>query len=182
LAIGYNAGSKQSGKLEEARMRILVFLHGTTIMHAAGAGHTREERVRQVIERDPSVRDYAAYIPIGDAPEKLRRWQAQGATISYLSSHRRPEDVEIDIAVLRRYDFPEGDVFARQEGEDYGVAALRARPNVLIEDDCESIGGEVQMTYPRLEATAQEYIISIVVPEMGGIDHLADDCERLGKR
>lgn len=160
-------------------MRILVFLHGTTIVHAAGAGLPREERVRQVREHHPSVRDYAAYMPIGGAAAKLRRWQKQGAEIAYLSSHRTPEDVAKDAAVLRRYEFPEGEVCFRQPGEDYGAAAERAQPDVLIEDDCESIGGAVEMTYPHLRAELRERVTSIVVREFEGIDHLPDDIAAL---
>lgn len=160
-------------------MRILVFLHGTTIMHAAGAGMSREECVRQVRERHPSARDYAAYVPVGGAVEKLRRWHAQGAEIAYLSSHREPEDVAKDAAVLRRYGFPAGEVFSRQAGEDYGAAAERARPDVLIEDDCESIGGAVEMTYSKLRPELQSRVMSIVVREFEGLDHLPDDITAL---
>ena len=156
-------------------MRILVFLHGTAIMHAGGAGMPRALRVRQVRERHPSVRDYAAYVPIGDAAAKLRRWQAQGAVIAYLSSHHTPDDVAKDAAVLQRYGFPEGEVFARQSGEDYGAATERAQPDVLIEDDCESIGGAVEMTHPMLRPGLRERVTSIVVREFEGIDHLPDD-------
>lgn len=148
-------------------------------MHAAGAGLAREECVRQVRERHPSVRDYAAYVPIGNAAAKLRRWQAQGAEIAYLSSHRKPGDVAQDTAVLRRYGFPLGEVFARQDGEDYGAAAERARPDVLIEDDCESIGGAAEMTYPRLRPELRQRVTSIVVREFEGIDHLPDDSTAL---
>ena len=52
-------------------------------------GRTREERVRQVREKDASVRDFAAYVPVGEAASKLRRWQEQGAALGYLSSHKR---------------------------------------------------------------------------------------------
>ena len=160
-------------------MRILVFLHGTTIMHAAGAGLSREECVRQVRERHPSVRDYAAYVPVGNAVAKLRRWHKQGAAIVYLSSHRRPEDVAQDAAVLERYGFPAGEVFARRPDEDYGAAAERALPDVLIEDDCESIGGAVEMTAPRLRPELRQRVTCIVVREFEGIDHLPDDIATL---
>jgi hypothetical protein len=36
-------------------MRVMVFLHGTAIMHAAAADRTQAERVRQSSQRDPSV-------------------------------------------------------------------------------------------------------------------------------
>ena len=33
-------------------MKVLVFLHGTTIMHRSAVGRTREERVQQVCEKE----------------------------------------------------------------------------------------------------------------------------------
>jgi hypothetical protein len=50
-------------------MKILIFLHGTLIMHKSAEGKTREERVKQVMDGDPSVHDYASYIPVGNAVE-----------------------------------------------------------------------------------------------------------------
>jgi hypothetical protein len=49
-------------------MRLLVFLHGTTIMHPSGVGRTRVERVAQVrTGTEPGLHDYAAYVPIAGA-------------------------------------------------------------------------------------------------------------------
>jgi hypothetical protein len=159
---------------EVCRMRILVFLHGTTIMHRTAVGHTREERVEQVQRRDPSVADYAAYVPVGEAVAKLARWHQQGAQICYLSSHRKPEDVAKDAAVLEHFGFPAGEVLFRGPGESYADVARLAMPQVLIEDDCESIGGEVEMTYPHLRPSEQARITGIVVREFEGIEHLPD--------
>jgi hypothetical protein len=161
-------------------MRILVFLHGTTIMHRAALGHMREERVEQVKQRDPSVGDYATYVPVGEAVAKLARWQQQGAQIRYLSSHRKPEHVAMDTAVLERFGFPGGEVLFRHPGESYGDVARRAMPDVLIEDDCASIGGEVEMTYLQLRPDEQARITGIVVREFEGIDHLPDTPVELG--
>jgi hypothetical protein len=156
-------------------MKIMVFLHGTAIMHAGGEGRTRAERVRQVRDRHPSVYDFAAYVPVNDAVSKLQAWRRQGAEIVYLSAHRRAEAVEIDQAVLRRHDFPDGPVFFRQPDEQYQDVAERVRPDILIEDDCESIGGESEMTYPQLQPALKATVKPIVVKEFGGIDHLPDD-------
>ena len=73
-------------------MRLLVFLHGTVLMHAGGVDVTRAERVAQVRAKHPTVREYAAYVPVGGAVAKLRRWQDAGAVVGYLSSHRNPDD------------------------------------------------------------------------------------------
>ena len=49
---------------------------------------------------DPSIREYASYVPVGQAVAKLRWWEQQGAEILYLGSHRRPENAVLNAAVL----------------------------------------------------------------------------------
>jgi hypothetical protein len=156
-------------------MRIAVFLHGTTIMHRGGSGHPREVRVQQVQQREESVRDFASYVPIGSAVEKLHRWIEQGVEIIYLSSHKRPEYVEQDRSILKTYQFPDGPIIFRGPEETYQGMIERVMPDVVIEDDCESIGGEQEMVYSRLRPEIRARICSIVVREFEGIDHLPDD-------
>lgn len=50
-------------------VKVMVFLHGTAIMHATAVGRTRAERVRQSSQRDPSVLDFGSYVPLN------RRWR-----------------------------------------------------------------------------------------------------------
>jgi hypothetical protein len=73
---------------------------------------------------------------------------------------------------LESTGFPSGRVVGRAAGESYGDVAGRVLPEVLIEDDCESIGGAAELTYPQILLELRERITSIVVPEFGGIDHL----------
>ena len=161
--------------------RILVFLHGTALMHSSAEGRPRDERVAQVRERDPSVRDFDSYIPVGDAVAKLGRWAQAGATIAYLSSHRDPAGVETDRAVLARHGFPPGEIFGRRDGEGYAEVVARAAPDVLVEDDCESIGEE-EIAWTQLDDATRARVRSYVVPEFGGIDHLPDDVRELAAR
>ena len=160
-------------------MKILVFLHGTLIMHRSAEGKPREERVRQVKNKDVSVLDYASYIPVGNSVEKLKSWEKQGAEILYLSSHETAEDVEKDKSVLEKYDFPKGQIFYRQGGESYKDIAEKIIPGVLIEDDCESIGGEKEMTIIFVKPEVKQKIKSIVIKEFGGIENLPDKLEDL---
>jgi hypothetical protein len=153
-------------------MKIMIFLHGTSIMHRNAAGRSREERVQQVVSGEDSVRDFASYVPVGEVVAKLKSWEEQGAEIIYLSSHVLVEEVEKDKAILRRHDFPNGEVLFRQRGEGYKDVVEKALPDMLIEDDCESIGGESEMTYPQIKAELKSKIKSIVVEEFEGIDHL----------
>jgi hypothetical protein len=155
-------------------MKILVFLQGTAIMHRNAQGHTRLERVQQVLDKDESIYDFATYVPVGDVVRKLQAWKEQGAEIVYLSSNRQVEDVEKDKLVLRLHGFPEGQVFFRNRGEEYNDVVERALPDVLIEDDCESIGGGKEMTYPNIRPELKASIKSIVIKEFGGIGHLPD--------
>ncbi|HEX6387072.1 MAG TPA: hypothetical protein VF177_20600 [Anaerolineae bacterium] len=157
----------------------MVFLHGTAIMHRNAAGRRREERVRQVLDGDKSLYDFASYVPVDNAVAKLQGWKQQGAEILYLSSHTRTEEIEADKTVLRKHSFPDGQVFFRQDGEQYKDVAERVLPDILIEDDCESIGGEAEMTYPHIKPELKARIKSIVVREFGGIDHLPDQISRL---
>lgn len=70
-------------------------------------------------------------------------------------------------------------IFFRQNGESYRDIAERIIPNVLIEDDCESIGGEKEMTITFIRPEIKKMIKSIVVKEFGGIDHLPDNTKDL---
>jgi hypothetical protein len=164
-------------------MRILVFLHGTTIMHKNAKGLTREETIKQIIEGDESIHDYASYTPIGNAVKKLQEWKGQGAKICYLSSHRNAEDVEKDKFVLKKYAFPDGQVFYRRNREEYKdvVERIRPLPDVIVEDDCESIGGRVEMVYPNVKPESKNKIKSIVVKEFAGIDYVPDKISELMK-
>ncbi len=156
-------------------MKILVFLHGTTIMHASAVGKTREQRVRQVVNREPGVADFSSYVPTEAAVAKLQNWSSQGATIVYLTSHRKLPLIELDAAVLRNFGFPQGEIVHRGRSRTYADVASQVKPDVLLEDDCESIGGPGNMVYPTLHPALQARIRSIVVPEFGGLAHLPDD-------
>jgi hypothetical protein len=154
-------------------MKIMVFTEGTIFTHSSWLGLPRAEVVRRVKEGERP--DYAGTIPIGDAAKKIQAWRDAGAEILYLTSRRSPAEVEQAREILHRYGFPMGQLFFRLEGEEYKDAAARALPDILIEDDCESIGGEIEMTYPHIRPEIRTEITSIVVKEFGGIDHLPEN-------
>ncbi len=159
-------------------MKILVFTEGTLLIDKEWVGLPREEMVRRS-KSSQSSGDFGASVPVGQAVAKLRAWQRRGAEIAYLTSRTQAEEVEAIATVLKRHGFPAGQLWFRQPGERYEDVAERVRPDVLIEDDCESIGGEVQMTYPHVRPELKARIISIVVKEFGGIDYLPDDVRDL---
>lgn len=181
-------------------MRILVFTEGTALMHLGGKNLSREERVHQSnlagIQREEiylklgsktaykpapgSVHDYSSYIPVGNVVHKLIKWKEQNASIYYLSSRRTEDELKEIKNVLNKFSFPDPDnLLYREEGENYKDVVKRFIPDVLIEDDCESIGGEVEMTYPHIRADLKAKIKSVVVKEFGGIDHLPDDVNEI---
>jgi hypothetical protein len=160
-------------------VRILVFLHGTAIMHRTAVGRPRAERVRQSRQADRSVLDFASYVPTEAAVEKVRTWHGHGAAISYLSSHRDAADVELDRAVLTAHGFPAGPVLSREPGESYADVARRAGADILVEDDCESIGGRSRTVAADLAAAPGRAVTSVIVPEFGGLAHLPDEPGKL---
>jgi len=182
-------------------MKILVFTERTIIMSLSAKNVSRELRVEQsrlagiqreerkisyetnfalpVVEKG-SVYDFKTHIPIGNAVRKIISWQKQGAVICYLTSRRIKDEIEMIQRVLRKYRFPNFvGLFYRLKGEDYKDVAEKVLPDILIEDDCESIGGKAEMTYPHIRKDLKPKIRSIVVKEFGGIDHLPDSLEEL---
>ena len=119
--------------------------------------------------------DYSSYIPVGHAVEKLIRWKTQGAIILYLTSRRIKEEIEAIKTILEEYNFPDSNnLYFRRQGEDYKEVAERLLPDIIVEDDCESIGGKEEMTYSHIRQDLKVKIKSVVVKEFEGIDHLPD--------
>lgn len=159
-------------------MKILVFAEGTVIMPVGAKGLTRNERVALSKTKERTVQDFRSYIPNDYAVEKLKTWKQEGAQIYYLTSRTIPEEIEDIRYVLDAFDFPDREhLLFRQTGEEYKDVAEQLMPDILIEDDCESIGGEPEMTYPHIKPELKKQIRSIVVREFGGIDHLPDDLQ-----
>jgi len=160
-------------------MRILIFTEGTIIMHKNAVGHTRDEIVKQVKDKEKSVHDYKSYVPIGNAVKKLQNWKNDGAEILYLTSRRRPEEIKQIQNVLKKFKFPDGQFLFRRKNEEYKDVAERIIPDILVEDDCESIGGIDEMTITHVKPEIKKKIKSIPIKEFGGIDHLSDKISAL---
>ena len=160
-------------------MRVLVFTEGTVIMHRGGLGRGREEIIRQVKEGEATVTDWSSYVPVGDAVKKLKTWENQGAEILYLTSRMAPEETATIAKVMAGYGFPAGPLLFRRPGEQYADVASRAAPDIIVEDDCESIGGEDEMVFPHLGPELKDRIVPVTVPEFGGIDHLPGELDAL---
>jgi len=149
-------------------------------MHPGAKGHSREDIVKQVRSgTDSSIHNWRVYIPIGNSVEKLQKWKGQGAEILYLTSRTELKEVEDIKHVLKKHCFPDGQLLFRKKGEEYKDVAEKTMPDILIEDDCESIGGLEEMTITNVRPDLKEKIRSVVVKEFGGIDQLPDDLENL---
>ena len=81
--------------------------------------------------------------------------------------------------LLLKYEFVGSKLYYREKAEKYKNIVETVRPDVLIEDDCKSIGGSWQMGITYVEPQIKNAIQSIVVKEFKGIDHLPHDVQEL---
>lgn len=125
-----------------------------------------------------SLYNHKAYIPIGNAVNIIKAWENQGANIVYCTSRKKNQANDI-AALLNKYGFVGSYVVSRDSKESYANIVEILRPNILIEDDCKSIGGAWQMCITNVRKEIKDTIVSIVVPEFKGIDDLPDDLEQL---
>jgi hypothetical protein len=141
------------------KLFILVFTEGTTTMHSSPA----------------KIKDYSSYIPVKNAVKKLKTWKEKGCEISYLTSRILQSEIKQVEEVLKKFNFPNGTLYHRKKEEEYKDVVERLRPDIFIDDDCESIGGNdiKKLVNPKLN------IKIIIVKEFSGIDHLPDKPEKL---
>ncbi len=125
-----------------------------------------------------SLYNHNTYIPIGDAVGIIKGWQQQGADIIYCTS-RRGKQAENIATLLLKHKFVGSKLYYREKTQKYKDLVEMVHPNVLIEDDCKSIGGSWQMCITYVEPKIKEAIKSIIVEEFKGIDHLQHNVQRL---
>jgi len=127
-----------------------------------------------------SLYNHNAYLPIGNAVKIIESWQEQGASIVYCTS-RKNNKADDMAALLKRCGFTGAFVAAREPKESYKNIVETVQPDILIEDDCRSIGGAWQMCITKVKPEIRKNIVSIIVPEFKGIDNLPTDIGRLKK-
>lgn len=156
-------------------LKIVVFLQGTTLIESALLGKTREESVKK--SRDLAARGgwLGELVPIGESPKKVRTWSSHGTEVYYLTASRKQENVGKCETALKKWSFPSSVLLHRNMNENYGDIIPQIRPDLIVEDDCESLGGMKEMVYPNLPESVRRSIASVVVREFEGIDHLPDD-------
>lgn len=109
------------------------------------------------------------YIAIDNAIEKIKSWQEEGYEIIYLTSQKGKKAM----GMAQRLDelgFTGSMVGYRQSRQDYATLIKEERPDILIEDDCKSIGGSEHMCYSQLDENLKKSLKHIVVEEFKGID------------
>ena len=138
-------------------------------------GDTREDSVRRSREWAAKRGPLGELVPIGNSAAKVNSWRNHGAEICYATASKKPENVRRSEEALRRWSFPEGVLLSRRNEESYADIAVREKPDVIVEDDCESIGEAKEMIYPNLPEETRQTTASVVLREFEGIDGLPDD-------
>lgn len=128
-----------------------------------------------------SIYNHKYYIPIGRSVEIISKWDEQGANIIYCTSRKKKQADDLSI-LLKKYGFVGLFCISREEKESYKSIVEALKPDILIEDDCKSIGGSWQMCITKISPDLKQNIKSIVVPEFKGIDNLPMDLHDLSNQ
>jgi hypothetical protein len=119
------------------------------------------------------------YAPIKNCITKIDNWYEQGAQIIYLTSRKKDSSAQNIKNLLLKYRFPGSYLYYRENSEKYKNVIEALKPNILIEDNCRSIGGSWQISITHVEKKTRESIKSIIVEEFKGIDNLPDNLNDL---
>lgn len=125
--------------------------------------------------------NHAAYVPIKNCLNIIKSWKNQGARILYFTSRKNENKVQGVKKLLIKHQFPGECLYYRDKGQSYADIVEQVVPNILIEDDCRSIGGKWQMCITYVKPQVRNGINSIVVKEFAGIDHLPQSISNLLK-
>lgn len=134
---------------------IMIFVEGTIMKHKSWL----------------TLYNHASYTPIGNSVTIIRGWVEQGANIVYCTS-RRGGQAKTIADLLIKHGFVGTKLVFRSKHETYAKLVELITPDILIEDDCKSIGGTWQMCITKVRPEIKRGIISIAVKEFGGIDEL----------
>lgn len=139
-------------------MRIMIFIEGTTF-------YTK-----------PLLFLFTkyGYKPIGNAVQSVNALYDEGHEI-YLCSYVRKSRYGFIRSVVNFYGMKYTKILCRDKGEAYSEIVERLKPDVLIEDDCKSIGGLKACCITDVKKEIKRDIQSIIVPEFSGIDNVIID-------
>lgn len=109
------------------------------------------------------------YAPIGEAKQIINGLYDKGNEI-YLCSYVRKKRYLFIKRVMDFHGIKYTQILCRGKREGYADLVERIRPDILIEDDCKSIGGEKNWCITCVNKALKEHIESIIVEEFAGID------------
>ena len=114
------------------------------------------------------------YKPIGNAVKIVNTLYEKGYEI-YLCSYVRRARYDFIKSIVDFYGMKYTEILCRNKGETYSKIVEQLKPNILIEDDCKSIGGLKACCITDVKDEIKKDIQSIIVPEFAGIDNLIID-------
>ena len=143
-------------KIKNNNKKIMIFVEGTILKPK------RDNIISRICVN--------SYVPIDNAIETLKKWQEEGYEIIYLTSlcGRRAMRMAQHLDEL---GFVGSMVGYRQPRQSYATLIKEEMPDILIEDDCLSVGGKENMCYNLLSEDIKKKIKHIVVKEFKGIDN-----------
>ncbi len=112
------------------------------------------------------------YVPIGNAVNIIN-YLFNGGNEIYLCSYVRKNRYHFIKSVMDYYVIKYTEILCRERKEQYSDLVEQICPNILIEDDCKSIGGEKKWCITHVKEEIKTQIKSVVVEEFGGIDNIA---------
>lgn len=163
--INFHQVSNEEEPKTHFKVKIMVFTEGTVI----GPPNLLK------------LYNHASYVPIKKAVEKLTMWGQQGADIQYLTSRKKVKQIDDIQIILTKNSFPGSKLYFRGRSQSYKNIIETVVPDIIIEDNCRSIGGRWQMAITYVAPEKKERIKSIVVKEFKGIDHLPDSLSELSE-
>lgn len=110
-----------------------------------------------------------AYTPIKNAVSKINGLHEDYEVV--LCTFRR-HNIRIVRKAMAYYGVRYHRLEYRKKGENYADVVVRVKPDILIEDDCHSIGGEKEMCITNVPTDIKQTISLMVVREFDGIDNI----------
>lgn len=101
--------------------------------------------------------------------EIVNAWQGEGHDI-YLCSYVRRGRYKFIKSIIDFYGMKYIEILCRSKGEQYSEIVEQLKPDILIEDDCKSIGGQKEWCITNVKDELKVKIQSVIVPEFKGID------------
>ena len=142
-------------RIKNNNKKIMIFVEGTIL----------KPKYNNIISRICVT----SYVPINNAIETLKKWQEEGYEIIYLTSLKGRKAMKM-AQHLDELGFTGSMVGYRQRNQDYATLIKEELPDILIEDDCESVGGEENMCYNILNEDLKKSVKHIIVKEFNGIN------------